>query len=156
MAAIQQLFRSIQADLAAALERDPAAISRREVLLAYPGFHARQLHRLAHTLWERRIPLLPRIVSHLNRALTGIEIHPAARIGEGLFIDHGMGVVIGETTVIGNGVTLYQGVTLGGSSGFVRSATRRFKTVWWSAHTPRSSERLRSARAPGSAPARSW
>jgi serine O-acetyltransferase len=116
VAAIQQLFRSIQADFTAALERDPAAISRWEVLLAYPGFHARQLHRLAHALWERRIPLLPRIISHLNRAVTGIEIHPAAMIGEGLFIDHGMGVVIGETTVVGDGVTLYQGVTLGGSS----------------------------------------
>jgi serine O-acetyltransferase len=111
-----QLVRSIKADLEAALERDPAAISRWEVLLAYPGFQARQLHRLAHALWGRRIPLLPRLVSHLNRAVTGIEIHPAAQIGEALFIDHGMGVVIGETTVIGDGVTLYQGVTLGGSS----------------------------------------
>src|SRR5919108_840887 len=111
-----RLLRSIRRDLQAALERDPAARSALEVLLAYPGFHARQLHRLAHHLYRRGVPLLPRLVSQLNRALTGIEIHPAARIGQGLFIDHGMGVVIGETAEIGDDVTLYQGVTLGGSS----------------------------------------
>src|SRR5919197_4995300 len=111
-----RLLRSIRRDLEAALERDPAATSALEVVLAYPGFHARQLHRLAHRLHRRGIPLLPRLISHLNRALTGIEIHPAARIGEGLFIDHGMGVAIGETAEIGDDVTLYQGVTLGGSS----------------------------------------
>jgi serine O-acetyltransferase len=116
VAGISSLVRSIKADLEAALERDPAAISRWEVVLAYPGFHARQLHRLAHALRNRGVPLLPRLISHLNRSITGIEIHPAAQLGEALFIDHGMGVVIGETTVIGNGVTLYQGVTLGGSS----------------------------------------
>jgi serine O-acetyltransferase len=113
---MRELVRSIRRDVDAALERDPAATSVLEVLLAYPGFHARQLHRLAHSLHRRGLPLLPRLVSHLNRALTGIEIHPAARIGEGLFIDHGMGVVIGETAEIGDDVTLYQGVTLGGSS----------------------------------------
>ena len=113
---MRELLRSIRRDLEAALERDPAATSALEVLLAYPGFHARQLHRLAHSLHRRGLPLLPRLVSQLNRALTGIEIHPAARIGEGLFIDHGMGVVIGETAEIGDDVTLYQGVTLGGSS----------------------------------------
>ncbi len=113
---MRSLFRSIKRDLHAALERDPAARSGLEVVLAYPGFHARQLHRLAFTLHRRRVPLLPRLVSHLNRGLTGIEIHPAARIGEGLFIDHGMGIVIGETAEIGDDVTLYQGVTLGGSS----------------------------------------
>lgn len=110
------LWRNIQRDLRAALERDPAATSALEVVLAYPGFHARQLHRLASALYRLQVPLLPRLVSHLNRALTGIEIHPAARIGEGLFIDHGMGIVIGETSEIGDDVTLYQGVTLGGSS----------------------------------------
>jgi serine O-acetyltransferase len=110
------LVRHIKRDLDAALERDPAARSTIEVLLAYPGFHARQLHRLAHLLHRRGVPLLPRLLSHANRALTGIEIHPAARIGEGLFIDHGMGIVIGETAEIGDDVTLYQGVTLGGSS----------------------------------------
>src|SRR5436309_1186213 len=112
---MRELLRSIRRDLEAALERDPAATSALEVLLAYPGFHARQLHRLAHSLNRRGLPLLPRLVSQLNRALTGIEIHPAARIGEGLFIDHGMGVVIGETCQIGNYVTIYQGVTLGGT-----------------------------------------
>ncbi|GIW10794.1 MAG: hypothetical protein KatS3mg061_1851 [Dehalococcoidia bacterium] len=115
------LWQSIKRDIQAALERDPAARSALEVVLAYPGFHARQIHRLAHALWRRRIPLLPRLISHLGRALTGIEIHPGAQIGEGLFIDHGMGVVIGETAVIGDDCTLYQGVTLGGVS------TRRTK-----------------------------
>src|SRR5436190_7918097 len=113
---MRELLRSIRRDLDAALERDPAATSALEVLLAYPGFHARQLHRLAHGLHRRGLPLLPRLISHLNRALTGIEIHPAARIGEGLFVDHGMGVVIGETAEIGDDVMLYQGVTLGGTS----------------------------------------
>jgi serine O-acetyltransferase len=113
---MSSLLRSIKRDLDAALERDPAARSAIEVVLAYPGFQARQLHRLAYALHRGGVPLLPRLVSHLNRALTGIEIHPAARIGEGLFIDHGMGVVIGETAEIGDDVTLYQGVTLGGSS----------------------------------------
>ena len=113
---MRDLLTSLRRDVQAALERDPAARSTLEVVLAYPGFHARQLHRLAHALHRRRLPLLPRLISHLNRALTGIEIHPAARIGEGLFIDHGMGVVIGETAEIGDDVTLYQGVTLGGSS----------------------------------------
>jgi len=98
------------------LERDPAATSALEVVLAYPGFHARQIHRLAHALYQRRLRLLARLVSHVGRALTGIEIHPGARIGEGLFIDHGMGVVIGETAEIGDNCTLYQGVTLGGTS----------------------------------------
>jgi serine O-acetyltransferase len=111
-----RLLASIRRDIDAALERDPAATSALEVVLAYPGFHARQLHRLAHWLYRRGWPLLPRLISHLNRALTGIEIHPGARIGRGLFIDHGMGVVIGQTAEIGNDVTLYQGVTLGGSS----------------------------------------
>ncbi len=113
---MRRLLQSIRRDLRAARERDPAAISDLEVLLCYPGLHARQLHRLAHALHRRGVPLLPRLVSHLNRGLTGIEIHPGARIGEGLFIDHGMGVVIGETAEIGDDVTLYQGVTLGGTS----------------------------------------
>src|SRR5215211_1807943 len=113
---MRRLFESLHRDVRAARERDPAARSTLEVVLAYPGFHARQLHRLAHTLYRRGVPLLPRLVSHLNRALTGIEIHPSARIGQGLFIDHGMGVVIGETAEIGDDVMLYQGVTLGGTS----------------------------------------
>jgi len=96
------------------------------VLLAYPGFHARQSHRLAHTLHKWHIPALPRLISHLNRFLTGIEIHPGAKIGEGFFVDHGMGVVIGETAEIGENVTLYQGVTLGGTS---QQKTKRHPTL---------------------------
>ena len=115
------ILRSIKRDLDAALRRDPAARTPLEVILTYPGFHARQLHRLAHMLHRRDLPLLPRVIAHLNRMLTGIEIHPGAVIGEGLFIDHGMGVVIGETAVIGDHCHLNQGVTLGGTS------TRRVK-----------------------------
>ena len=110
------LITSIRKDIKTVFEHDPAAINIIEVLLAYPGFHARQFHRLAHTLFRWHIPILPRLVSHANRFLTGIEIHPGAKIGEGLFIDHGMGVVIGETSEIGDNVTIYQGVTLGGTS----------------------------------------
>ena len=108
--------RSLRKDIKAAFEHDPAAVSTLEILLAYPGFHARQFHRVAHTLSRWHIPFLPRLISHISRFLTGIEIHPGAKIGEGFFIDHGMGVVIGETSVIGDNVTLYQGVTLGGTS----------------------------------------
>jgi serine O-acetyltransferase len=97
-----------------------------EVILAYPGFHAREIHRLAHALHERRVPLLPRLVSHAGRFMTGIEIHPGAKIGEGLFIDHGMGVVIGETAEIGDDCHLYQGVTLGGTS---RKREKRHPTL---------------------------
>jgi serine O-acetyltransferase len=110
------LLASIRRDVQAVLDRDPASSSALEVIICYPGFHARQLHRLAHSLYKIGVPILPRVISNLNRALTGIEIHPAARIGEGLFIDHGMGVVIGETSEIGDDVTLHQGVTLGGTS----------------------------------------
>ena len=110
------LIASIRNDIKAAFEHDPAAKNTLEILLAYPGFHARQSHRLAHTLFRWRVPVLPRLISHLSRFITGIEIHPGAEIGEGLFIDHGMGVVIGETSDIGDNVTLYQGVTLGGTS----------------------------------------
>ncbi len=110
------LLQSIRRDIQAAKARDPAATSTLEVIFAYPGFHARQLHRLAHTLHSHGLRLIARLISHLGRALTGIEIHPGARIGEGLFVDHGMGVVIGETTIIGDDCHLYQGVTLGGTS----------------------------------------
>ncbi|MCH7997880.1 MAG: serine O-acetyltransferase [Chloroflexi bacterium] len=110
------LLQSVRSDIQAAKERDPAATSTLEIIFAYPGFHARQLHRLAHTLHTHGLRLPARIISHLGRALTGIEIHPCAQIGEKFFIDHGMGVVIGETTVIGNNCHLYQGVTLGGTS----------------------------------------
>jgi len=110
------ILRTIRCDVRTAQARDPAARHPLEVILTYPGFHARQFHRLAHGLHMRGVPLLPRLISHLSRAITGIEIHPGARIGEGFFIDHGMGVVIGETAEVGDGCHLYQGVTLGGTS----------------------------------------
>ena len=110
------LLKSIARDIQAARERDPAATNALEVILTYPGFHARQLHRLAHALHAQRVPVLPRLISHFGRFFTGIEIHPGAKIGEGLFIDHGMGVVIGETTEIGDNCHIFQGVTLGGTS----------------------------------------
>lgn len=102
-------------DIQCILQRDPAARHWLEVVLVYPGFHALYMHRIAHWFWCRRFHLLARMIAHASRFLTGIEIHPAARIGPGLFIDHGMGVVIGETTQIGANVTLYQGVVLGGT-----------------------------------------
>ncbi len=110
------LITSIKKDIEAVFRCDPAARSTIEIFLAYPGFHARQFHRLAHTLFKWRIPVLPRLISHFGRFLTGIEIHPGAKIGEGFFIDHGMCVVSGETSEIGDNVTLYQDVTLGGTS----------------------------------------
>ena len=110
------LLNSINRDVKAALARDPAAHSALAVVLSYPGFHARQLHRLANWLYTNKVPVLPGAISFFNRFLTGIEIHPGATIGEGLFIDHGMGVVIGETAVIGDDCHLTQGVTLGGTS----------------------------------------
>jgi serine O-acetyltransferase len=111
----QEQFMSFREDIKAVRERDPAARSDIEVILAYPGFHAIQFHRLAHRLYQRRRSLFARLVSHMNRFLTGIEIHPGAVIGRRVFIDHGMGVVIGETAIIGDDCTLYQGVTLGGT-----------------------------------------
>ncbi|MBT9158179.1 MAG: Serine acetyltransferase [Firmicutes bacterium] len=109
------MFRSIREDIKAIFERDPAAKSLWEVLLCYPGLHAVIIHRLAHWLYRHRMPTLARVLSQVSRFLTQIEIHPAAKIGKGLFIDHGCGVVIGETAEIGDNVTLYQGVTLGGT-----------------------------------------
>ena len=109
------ILPAMAADLAIIKERDPAARSTLEILLCYPGFHALVMHRISHCLWRLRVPLLPRLLSQVGRLFTGIEIHPGARIGRGVFIDHGMGVVIGETAVIGNHCLLYQGVTLGGT-----------------------------------------
>lgn len=109
-------WEQIKEDIKAVFERDPAVRSKWEVVFAYPGFHAVLFHRAAHRLWVKGWTTLARIVSHLSRFLTGIEIHPGARIGRRLFIDHGMGVVIGETAEIGNDVTLYQGVSLAGTS----------------------------------------
>jgi serine O-acetyltransferase len=110
------MIRGIRSDIRAALERDPAARNSLEVILFYPGFHARLAHRFANALHRRRVPLIPRGIMHLTRFVTGIEIHPGATIGPRFFIDHGMGVVIGETAEIGENVMLYQGVTLGGTS----------------------------------------
>ncbi len=107
-------LKVVRDDIRAIFTNDPAARSLAEVLL-YPGLHAILSHRLAHSLWKRRVPFLPRLISQIARFITGIEIHPGAHIGSGFFIDHGMGVVVGETTQIGNWVTLYQGVTLGGT-----------------------------------------
>ncbi len=109
------MLTAIKTDLAIIKERDPAARDLLEILLCYPGFQALTLHRISHRLWRSGLPLLPRLLSQITRALTGIEIHPGAKIGHGVFIDHGMGVVIGETTEIGNRCLLYQGVTLGGT-----------------------------------------
>lgn len=110
------LFRNLRDEIDATLARDPAARSRLEVVLCYPGFQALLFYRVAHWLWARRWHLAGRLLSHMGRCATGIEIHPGARIGKRLFIDHGMGVVIGETAEIGDDCTLYQDVTLGGTS----------------------------------------
>lgn len=109
-------FRRVKNDLSVAFERDPAARSWMEVVFCYPGLHALLFHRAAHFLWKRRLKFPARMLSHMSRLLTGVEIHPGAVIGERLFIDHGAGVVIGETSEIGSDVVLYQGVTLGGVS----------------------------------------
>jgi serine O-acetyltransferase len=110
------MWQTLKEDIQAVFERDPAARSVWEVAIAYPGFHAILIHRLAHRLWLSNFTTLARFISHVGRFLTGIEIHPGAKIGRRCFIDHGMGVVIGETTEIGDDVTIYQGVTLGGTS----------------------------------------
>lgn len=109
------MFAVIREQFETIFREDPAAKSRLEIVLCYPGFHAILLHRAAHSLYKRGIPLLPRLISQFSRFLTGIEIHPGATIGRRFFIDHGMGVVIGETAEIGDDVLIYQGVTLGGT-----------------------------------------
>lgn len=110
------MFAHFREDIACVFDRDPAARTTWEVLTCYPGFHALTLHRLSHWLWGRRLRWFARVVSHFTRWITGIEIHPGATIGRRVFIDHGMGVVIGETAEISNDCTLYHGVTLGGTS----------------------------------------
>ena len=110
------MLAALRRDIQAVRERDPAARSTLEVLLCYPGVHALAFHRVAHAIWRQGWPVPARFLSHIARFLTGIEIHPAAKLGPGLFIDHGMGVVIGETSEVGENVTLLQGVTLGGTS----------------------------------------
>lgn len=110
------MFDYLRSDIQCILDRDPAARSTWEVVTCYPGLHALVMHRLAHWFWRHGLRWLGRFTSHISRWLTGIEIHPGATIGRGVFIDHGMGVVIGETAEVGDGCTIYQGVTLGGTS----------------------------------------
>lgn len=110
------MFRTIREDIRTVFARDPAARSTLEVIFCYPGLHALWFHRIAHLLWRRQLRLLARLLSHISRFLTGIEIHPGARIGKRFFVDHGVGVVIGETAEIGDDVLLYQGVVLGGTT----------------------------------------
>src|ERR1700751_1827060 len=114
---VHRIVTEVRRDIAAARSRDPAArdVGPLEILVAWPGVHALLAHRAAHALHDAGIPLLPRMIAYVSRSITGIEIHPAAKIGSGFFIDHGMGVVIGETTEIGESVTLFQSVTLGGT-----------------------------------------
>ena len=116
VAALPEVRHLVETDVDAAYDGDPAATSRMEVVMAYPGLYAVTVHRLAHVLYKLGVPILPRVMSELAHSKTGIDIHPGATIGERFFIDHGTGVVIGETTVIGRNVRLYQGVTLGGLS----------------------------------------
>jgi serine O-acetyltransferase len=125
---LTRVAREVRQDLTAALERDPAArtLGRVEILLTYGGVQALLVHRIAHALHEAGVPVVPHAVAYASKSLTGVEIHPAAEIGDALFIDHGAGVVIGETAQIGSNVTLYQGVTLGGT-GFARG--KRHPTV---------------------------
>lgn len=121
------MFSKLREDIACIYERDPAARSKLEILTCYPGLHAVMVHRLAHRLWNSGFYLMARFISHLNRMFTGIEIHPAAQIGRRVFIDHGVGVVIGETATVGNDCTIYQGVTLGGTS--LYKGTKRHPTL---------------------------
>ena len=110
------MFKKLKEDLSIVFERDPAARSYLEILTTYPGVHAILFHRIAHRVWKMKLFWLGRLISHISRFLTGIEIHPGAEIGSRFFIDHGMGVVIGETSIIGDDCTIYHGVTLGGTS----------------------------------------
>ena len=121
------MFARIQSDIQCILDRDPAARSRWDVVFSYPGFHAVLLHRVAHRCWKGGWTWLARWISHWSRFLTGIEIHPGAKIGERVFIDHGMGVVIGETAEVGDDCTIYHGVTLGGTS--LYKGTKRHPTL---------------------------
>ena len=112
---LKTLLGTLNADFKIIFDRDPAARNWLEVLFCYPGLQALLLHRLAHRLYRLKVPFVPRLISHIARFLTGIEIHPGAQVGQGVFIDHGMGVVIGETAIVGNYALIYQGVTLGGT-----------------------------------------
>jgi len=121
------MFARLRSDIQCILDRDPAARSRWEVLTCYPGLHAIWMHRMAHACWQMGLKWLGRFISHLSRWLTGIEIHPGAKIGDRVFFDHAMGVVVGETAEIGDGCTIYQGVTLGGTS--LYKGTKRHPTL---------------------------
>jgi serine O-acetyltransferase len=121
------MFRKLRSDIACILERDPAARSTWEILTCYPGLHAIYIHKLARWFWLRGLRWLGRFTSHIGRFLTGIEIHPGAKLGSCVFIDHGMGVVIGETAEVGDGCTIYQGVTLGGTT--LYRGTKRHPTL---------------------------
>mgnify|MGYP001312231234 CR=1 FL=1 len=121
------MFKQLREDIACIYERDPAARSRWEILTCYPGLHAILFHRLSHRLWNKGFLWLARFLSHLTRLFTGIEIHPGAQIGKRVFFDHGLGIVIGETAVIGDDCTIYQGVTLGGTS--LYKGTKRHPTL---------------------------
>lgn len=111
-----KILQTLKEDIGIIYKKDPAATNLVEIIFCYPGFHALLLHRIAHKIWLWEVPVIPRLISTFSRFLTGIDIHPGATIGRRFFIDHGMGVVIGETTIIGDDVLLYQGVTLGGTS----------------------------------------
>ena len=128
---LARVARELRRDVSAAHERDPAArgVSPLEILATWPGVHALLAHRVAHALHDAGILVAPRAIAASARTVTGIEIHPAADVGDGLFIDHGMGVVVGETAEIGENVTLYQGVTLGGTGFATASATRPSRTT---------------------------
>lgn len=126
MNTLRMAWQVIQSDFQVIFDRDPAARHWLEVLFCYPGFHALLLYRLAHLLHQQGIGFIPRLISHLGRGLTGIEIHPGASIGRGVFIDHGMGVVIGETAIVGDHTLIYQGVTLGGTG---KETGKRHPTV---------------------------
>lgn len=125
-AGLVTFWQTLKQDFQIIFERDPAARNWLEVICCYPGLHALVLHRLAHALHRRRVSFLPRFISHLARLFTGIEIHPGAQIGQGVFIDHGMGVVIGETAIVGDYTLIYQGVTLGGTG---KETGKRHPTV---------------------------
>jgi serine O-acetyltransferase len=122
----KEMASAMGRDMQAVRQRDPAARNDLEILTCYPGLHALGFHRAAQALWRREVPVAPRLVSQIGRLLTGIEIHPGAILGDGLFIDHGAGVVIGETAEVGNNVTIYQGVTLGGTG---KETGKRHPTV---------------------------
>ena len=119
------VLKTFKSDIEIIKERDPAARGIVEIFLCYPGFQSIVIHRFTHKLWQLKIPLIPRLLSHLNRLATGIEIHPGAKIGKRVFIDHGMGVVIGETSEIGDNVTIYHNVTLGGIAPSINANDQR-------------------------------